>query len=310
MNRASLIAVFCFTLLSTSITLAQSNLLNARVPQEVGNLNEQQIAANDESPLPYGFIDDRDVLWSKTIWEKIDLDERINFPYYYPSEAQNLGEERRSLFDVLMRGIEEGKIKEVYGDPDGYFREKLTYEQVRKNISFTGYLAGYQQAYNEGILSEAEIEKEYGVTIPLTSKDVVEYRIKGTWYFDKRQGEMKYRLLCIAPCAPDKEKNNPQGPPPGFDEKALFPLFWVWFPDAREVLNDEYVFNTRNSSQPIAFDHMLNSRRFNAVIYKEENVYQDRQVDAYIYEDALQQLLESERIKSVIRDFEQDMWNN
>ena len=87
MNRASLIAVFCFTLLSTSITLAQSNLLNARVPQEVGNLNEQQIAANDESPLPYGFIDDRDVLWSKTIWEKIDLDERINFPYYYPSEA-------------------------------------------------------------------------------------------------------------------------------------------------------------------------------------------------------------------------------
>ena len=32
--------------------------------------------------------------------------------------------------------------------------------------------------------------------------------------------------------------------------------------------------------------------------------------DEYIFEDALQQLLESERIKSVIRDFEQDMWNN
>ena len=55
---------------------------------------------------------------------------------------------------------------------------------------------------------------------------------------------------------------------------------------------------------------MLNSRRFNAVIYKEENVYQDREVKQYIFNDALQQLLESERIKSVIRDFEQDMWNN
>ena len=55
---------------------------------------------------------------------------------------------------------------------------------------------------------------------------------------------------------------------------------------------------------------MLNSRRFNAVIYKEENVYEDREVQNYIFEDALQQLLESERIKSVIRDFEQDMWNN
>ena len=70
------------------------------------------------------------------------------------------------------------------------------------------------------------------------------------------------------------------------------------------------MFNTRNSSQPISFDNMLNSRRFNALIYKEENVYEDRKVDEYIFEDALQQLLESERIKSVIRDFEQDMWNN
>ena len=46
------------------------------------------------------------------------------------------------------------------------------------------------------------------------------------------------------------------------------------------------------------------------MIYKEENVYQDRKIEEYIYEDALKQLLESERIKSVIRDFEQDLWNN
>ena len=70
------------------------------------------------------------------------------------------------------------------------------------------------------------------------------------------------------------------------------------------------VFNSRNSSQPITYDHMLNSRRFNSTIYKEENVYEDREVKDYIYEDALRMLLESERIKSVIRDYEQDMWNN
>ena len=36
----------------------------------------------------------------------------------------------------------------------------------------------------------------------------------------------------------------------------------------------------------------------------------DREIKEYIYEDALRQLLESERIKNVIRDYEQDMWNN
>ena len=42
------------------------------------------------------------------------------------------------------------------------------------------------------------------------------------------------------------------------------------------------VFNTRNSSQPITYDHMLNSRRFNSIIYKEENVYEDRLINEYI----------------------------
>lgn len=85
----------------------QANLLNARVPQEIGNLNEQQIEANDETPLAYGFVDDRDVMWSMTVWEIIDLDERINFPYYYPTDTLNLGPDRRSLFDVLKKKSEQ-----------------------------------------------------------------------------------------------------------------------------------------------------------------------------------------------------------
>lgn len=307
---SSFVLFFIGALFCSSVSLAQANLLNARVPQEVGKLNEKQLGANDETPLAYGYIDDRDVLWSKTIWEKIDLDERINFPFYYPSEPQNLGDERKSLFDVILQGIEDGRIKEIYADDGGYFKNKLTYQQVLDNLSFIGFLPGYEQAANEGILTEEEINAEYGVRIPLKSLHVTEYRIKGTWYFDKRQGELKYRLLGIAPCAPDKEILNPNGMPPGIDPDVLYPLFWIWFPDAREVLNESSVFNTRNSSQPITFDHMLNSRRFNALIYKEENVYEDRTVQDYIFEDALQQLLESERIKSVIRDFEQDMWNN
>ena len=60
---------------------------------------------------------------------------------------------------------------------------------------------------------------------------------------------------------------------------------------------------------PITFDHLLNSRRFSAVIYKEENVYGDRLIKEYLKDNAQLQLLESERIKDKIRNFEQDMWN-
>jgi gliding motility associated protien GldN len=86
-------------------------------------------------------------------------------------------------------------------------------------------------------------------------------------------------------------------------------LFWVFFPDARETLHRATAFNEKNSSMPITFDQILNSRRFNSVIYKEENVYGDRDIKDYMKDNAQNQLLESDRIKDKIRSFEQDMWN-
>jgi gliding motility associated protien GldN len=278
---------------------SQANLLNAKVPQEVG----MQVADN-QSPIAYGYIDDRDVLWSKTIWEIIDLNERINFPFYYPTINNGLlSNERKSLYRVLYDNIASGNITEIYST--SYFNEseKLTFDDltdilVSRNLSAEGI--------SKSNAGEQVTEDDYD-TYKIETDKIVQYRIKGTWYFNKRLGELKYRLLGIAPVAPDVSTLS-QGPEAMKD--ALVPLFWIWFPNAREALANSNVFNTRNSSQPITFDHMLNSRRFNATIYREENVYEDRQVNEYIYEDALRQLLESERIKSVIRDFEQDMWSN
>ena len=107
--------------MATSVS-AQVNILNAKTPDEIGKKTEDQIEYDNDNPLPYGYIDERDVLWSKTTWEIIDLDERVNFPLYYPIDTNNIGAERRSLYDVLVRGIKNGDIDEVYAD--SYFTEK------------------------------------------------------------------------------------------------------------------------------------------------------------------------------------------
>jgi gliding motility associated protien GldN len=299
MNTRSFYSFILISCTFISTAMAQANLLNARVPQEIGQLNEQQVEANDETPLAYGFIDDRDILWSKTIWEIVDLDERINFPYYYPTDTLNLGPDRRSLFHVLKKNLRNGKIKEVYDDD--YFQSKLTYQEILdKLVAIDTLEAGIEQL-NAG----EELDPQYINRRTITAAEIRQYRIKGTWYVNKRLGELKYRLLGVAPVAPDVYTLDlPE------EEQDLVELFWVWFPDARKSLNASKVFNNRNSSQPITYDHMLNSRRFNSLIYKEENVYEDRKIEEYIFEDALKQLLESERVKSVIRDFEQDLWNN
>ena len=301
MKKQVFIVLFTFLIFTEQI-FAQTNLLNAKVPQEVGVSSQQELEANNSSPIAYGYVDDRDILWQKTVWETIDLDERINFPYYYPTINNGLlSSTRKSLFRILIDNINSGDITEIYSDD--YFNDKLTAEDLEERLISKKLSPSGIEKSNSG---EQVTENDYDIYKIETDK-VVQYRIKGTWYVNKRLGELKYRLLGIAPVAPDVSTLS-EGPAAMAD--ALVPLFWVWFPDARKALNNSQVFNSKNSSQPITFDNMLNSRRFNSVIYQEENVYEDRAVNQYIYEDALRQLLESERIKSEIRDFEQDLWNN
>jgi len=97
--------------------------------------------------------------------------------------------------------------------------------------------------------------------------------------------------------------------PEGSEEEYARPLFWVYYPHAREVLKKGRIFNDKNSAVSKSFDDIIISRRFNAVIYREENVYENRDIKSYIIDNAFMRLLESERIKEKIRNFEHDMWS-
>lgn len=279
-------------------SFGQANLLNAKTPDEIGVKSEAQKAMDNDRPLEYGYVDDRDIMFAKMTWEKVVLDERVNFPLYYPIDTNNIGPDRRSLFDVLWKNIREGKIENVYDD--SYFTVKRPLKDIQSAMSKVDTLdIGYQQYNAEGFVSP-----EYILRRDIQSYDISAYLIKGLWYFDKRQGELKYRLLGIAPAAADVNFIDSD------DEKNKEPiaLFWVFYPEVRNVLHEAKAFNNQNSAMPFSFDHLLNSRRFNGYMYKEENVFGDREVKSYIAENALMQLLESDRIKDKIRNFEQDMW--
>ncbi|WP_229327161.1 gliding motility protein GldN [Flavobacterium ammonificans] len=292
--KSFLIAVFSLSCAISSF--GQSNLLNAKSPSQIGIKTEAQKKSDNDKPLAYGYVHDRDILMSRTTWEIIDLAEKINFPLYFPIDTANVGPERRSLYDVLIKGIKKGKITEVY--TDSYFNTKKSFKDIKASLSRIDTTDAGREQLNAGM----KISPEYIVQQDLTSQDVTQYKIKGVWYFDKRQGELKYRLLGICPVTPDVYTMNSEDP-------DYIELFWVFFPDARETLFRSTAFNEKNSSMPITFDQILNSRRFNSMIYREENVYGDRDIKDYMRDNAQSQLLESDRVKDKIRSFEQDMWN-
>ncbi|WP_158729622.1 MULTISPECIES: gliding motility protein GldN [unclassified Flavobacterium] len=292
--RNLFIAIFAVT--GCFVSSAQSNLLNAKTPDQIGLKTAAQLDSDNDKPLAYGYVHDRDVLMGKTTWEIIDLSEKINFSLYFPIDTANIGNDRRSLYDVLSKAIKSGKITEVY--TDSYFNTKKSLQDIQASLTRIDTTDAGREQINSG----TKVSEEYITRQDLAAQDVTQYKIKGYWYFDKRQSELKYRLLGICPVTPDVYTMNS-------DEKDYIELFWIFFPAAREVLHDAKSFNDKNSALPISFDQILNSRRFNAFIYKEENVYGDRRIDEYMKDNAQNQLLESERVKDKIRNFESDMWN-
>ncbi len=297
MKNWKFLVVVCAILLATNTLSAQANLLNAKIPEEIGVKTAEQLAADNDKPLPYGYIDDRDILWSKVVWEYVDLNEKINLPFYYPVDTNNISSARRSLYDTLLRGIKSGEIVDVYDD--SYFENKLTMNDIKGRLSRVDTSDAGFELLNEG----SELTDEYIDRIDLTSGEIAGLRIKGVWYFDKRQGELKYRLLGIAPVAPDVNFMDDDS------QESLVDLFWVWYPGVRQITHDMKVFNNKNSAFPLSYDHLLNARRFVASIYREENIYGNRDVSQYIKGNALFQVLEADRLKENIRNKELDMWN-
>jgi len=243
----------------------------------------------------------------KRMWEIIDLDERVNFPLYFPVDGDVMSSpDRRPLYNVLVSAIKEGKISEVYDS--SYFTTKKTLKDIEASLFKIDTSDVGREQMNEDIdayrKGTKKISEEYIRKTEIQAYDVDAYKVVGYWYFDKRQGELKYRMLGICPVVPDVYTMGDDSA-----QKEYIELFWVYFPSSRDVLHAAKAFNNRNSAMSFTFDHLLNARRFSGVVYLEENVYGDRLIKDYMKENAQMQLLESERVKEKIRDFEQDMWN-
>ena len=176
-NWKFLVAV-CAIVLATNTISAQANLLNAKIPEEIGVKTAEQLAADNDKPLQYGYIDDRDILWSKVVWEYIDLNEKINLPFYYPVDTNNISSSRRSLFDTLLRGINRGEIVDVYDD--SYFENKLTSKEISGRLSRIDTSDAGFELLNEG----SELTDEYIDRIDLTSGE-----FEVLWYLMENAGQ-------------------------------------------------------------------------------------------------------------------------
>ena len=300
MKKIFLLALLVF---SANDMFSQANLLNAKNPLEVGDSSSSKAIVEF---MDYEYVDDKDILWSKVVYEFIDLNERLNFPLLFPVNDTKYDDTRKSLWRIIRENIENGKISEVYDSNNDNFTEASRI--IGKDS--TDLEANIYKNYNISDIYKSKYVPESFVPREIASSaDIFGYVIKGVWYFDKIHAELRYRLLAIQPYGTDL-KTSVDG------EETETGYFWIWYPSIREILDDHLVFNDKNNNNRVSFDELLINRRFSSYIYKYDNVYGDREIRDYIRQrdnESYAQwqtriVMESERIKKEILDFEIDMW--
>jgi gliding motility associated protien GldN len=239
-------------------------------------------------PIAFQHIREADVMWSKVVWRRLQLTEKRNLSLYYPTVEM---EDRKSLIQLMMWGIKNKSLTPFATDE---FTTQYTLNEI-------------DQRFGAGIDTTYDIDPETGETIPIITKkpadisEVKELLVKERWFFDKQRSVMEVRIIGISPIRVYYREDDLNQEDPRYRM-----LFWIFYPEARNIFASQAIYNENNQAQEMSFDDYFIKRMFEGFIYQESNVYDNRRIEEYV--TGLDVLLESENIKDKIFSFEHDLW--
>ncbi len=233
----------------------------------------------DQRVLPYESLREADIPWEKRLWQVIDVREKLNLPFIYP---------KAPLFGILNDAATQGLVA-AFRDED--------FKQLMQPLEIEGMM--FSMDTIQVIDPETYETKTQVVKNEISAASIKFFRIKEVWFFDREASRMKVRILGIAPV---RERIIA-----GKAEEQ--PMYWLYYPQLREILARHRAFNDFNDASPLSWDDIFELRRFSSYVFKESNA-QDLRLKDFFPEDGVARLREGEKIKNKLFNFEQDLWEN
>lgn len=246
----------------------------------------------DKEPLAYDYVREDDAVFRHMIWRVIDAREKINLPFKYPAEEDGGSQ---LFFAILFKSVSEDS---VLAFEDDRFTKPYTLDKFK--VKFSG---GPDTADVFGLDGQTIIRREVRTKeFPVDS--VYQFMLKEEIFFDKEASRMSTRIVGIAPMGPTI---LPSGK---VVEGPSFPYFWLYYPDIRRTLAKKQVYNPKNMGARMSWDDLFENRIFSSYITKTKmDNASDRTLLDIKNKDYLFRLLEGEKIKEKLFNYEQNLWS-
>ncbi len=239
------------------------------------------------TPIAWQPIREADILWKKRVWREIDTREKQNVGFRYAGDESSGG---GMFIEILIDAIKRGKIK-AYNTFDDRFTTYMTKEDIMESI------AGRTDTQ---VITDPVTGTEVTRYIKhdFNPETITKYRVKEDWIFDRNQGQMVVRIVGIAPV---QDVIGDDGVYRG--SKAMF---WLYYPDIRNLLAQYEVFNPLNDIARYTWDEFFESRQFSSKIIKVSSPFRDEKFADHL--SPMEALYESQHSAEEIFNKEHDMW--
>jgi gliding motility associated protien GldN len=273
---------------------------------------------NNLTPLPYDYLRKDHWLFSEFIWREIDTREKFNQHFIYEGE-DNSGDQR--FISILLNSIKNDTIW-AFSPNDGAdrFTTRLHYNEIADRINGPKELLERDSTDAVGNVLKTDSTLSYESTKGISLDSIYTFRIKEQWVFDKETSRMHVRVIGICPVAsvaqpvidpatskPFKKKldSNADSTSPSKPQD----LFWVYYPDLRNILVNKKVYNPKSVADFTNWDKIFLSRRYIGRIVK-TSYDNPKNLDLKdLITNPLFRLLEGENIKNRILNYEQGLWS-
>jgi gliding motility associated protien GldN len=238
-------------------------------------------------PLHWQPVREADVLWKKRVWREIDTRQKQNMAFRFPGDDNSGG---GMFIEIILDAVKKGKVK-AYSTMDDRFTTALTKEQIFEMT------AGKQDT--TPVIDPITGETIMKVTRTEFNPDAVsKFRLKEDWIFDRNLGRMVVRIVGLAPLL---DRYNEDG-----SFRASSPMFWVYYPEMRDLLAQYEVFNPENDVARMTWDEFFENRFFSSYIMKVSNPFDNTFTGMGL--QGTDALYEGQRVSEQIFNKEHDMW--